>query len=117
MRKNSRRPKTVNIPDSISTQTRTPSLEDVEIEHNFALQASWKALPGIQATSHRTVSQQPEPDEFADMLEELFAGDLGGDWLPTEFAEIAWEKGEVYKAIKRMKVQNQLMNVASLQRF
>ena len=67
--------------------------------------ASWKTLPGIQTTSHRTVSQQPEPDEFADMLEELFAGDPGGDWLSTQFAEIAWEKGEVYKAIKRMKVQ------------
>ena len=39
------------------------------------------------------------------MLEELFAGHPGGDWLPTQFAEIAWEKREVYKAIKRMKVQ------------
>ena len=66
---------------------------------------SWKHLPGIQAASHRTVSQQPEPNEFADMLEELFAGDPGGDLLPTQFTEIAWEKGEVYKAIKRMKVQ------------
>ena len=49
------------------------------------------------------VSQQPEPNEFADMLEELFAGDPGGDLLPTQFAEIVWEKGEVYKAFKRMK--------------
>ena len=32
---------------------------------------SWKHLPGIQTTSHRTVSQQPELNEFADMLEEL----------------------------------------------
>ena len=66
---------------------------------------SWKHLPGIQAASHGTVSQQPEPNEFADMLEELFAGDPGGDLLPTQFTENAWEKGEVYKAIKRMKVQ------------
>ena len=43
--------------------------------------------------------------KIADMLEELFAGDPGGDSQPTQFAEIAWEKGEVYKAIKRMKVQ------------
>ncbi len=35
------------------------------------------------------------------MLEEFFAGDPGGDWLPTQFAEIAWEKGEVYKAMAR----------------
>ena len=66
---------------------------------------SWKHPPGIQAASHRTVSRQPEPNEFADMLEELFAGDPGGDLLPTQFTEIAWEKGEVYKAIKRMKMQ------------
>ena len=65
----------------------------------------WKHLPGIQAASHRTVSQQPEPNKFADMLEELLAGDLGGDLLPTQFTEIAWEKGDVYKAIKRMKLQ------------
>jgi len=32
---------------------------------------SLKHLPGIQAASHRTVSQQPELNEFADMLEEL----------------------------------------------
>ena len=51
------------------------------------------------------MSQQPEPNEFADMLEELFAGDPGADLLPTQFTEIAWEKGEVHKAIKRMKVQ------------
>ena len=39
------------------------------------------------------------------MFEELFAGDPGGDLLPTHFSEIAWEKGELQKAIKRMKVQ------------
>ena len=39
------------------------------------------------------------------MLEELFAGDPGGDLPPTQFTQIAWEKGEVHKAIKRMKVQ------------
>ena len=71
----------------------------------LACKTSWKHLPGIQAASHRTVSQQPEPNEFADMLEELFAGDPGGDLLPTQFTEIAWEKREVHKAIKRMKVQ------------
>ena len=38
-------------------------------------------------------------------LRNSFAGDPGGDLLPTQFTEIAWEKGEVYKAIKRMKVQ------------
>ena len=59
----------------------------------------------VQAASHRTVSQQPEPNEYADMFEELFAGDPGGDLLPTQFTEMAWEKGKVYKAIKQMKVQ------------
>ena len=39
------------------------------------------------------------------MLDELFDGDPGGDLLPTQFTEIAWAKGEVHKAIKRMKVQ------------
>lgn len=39
------------------------------------------------------------------MLEELFAGDPGGDLQPTQLTELAWEKNEVYKAIKRMKVQ------------
>lgn len=33
------------------------------------------------------------------------AGDRGGDWLSTQFAEIALGKGAVYKSIKRMKVQ------------
>ena len=39
------------------------------------------------------------------MLEELFAGDPGGDLPPAQFTELAWEKGEVHKAFKRMKVQ------------
>ena len=105
MRQDSPRPKTVNLPDSTSAETRTPSLEDMEGEKNYHAKHPGNTLPGIQAASHRTVSQQPEPNEFADMLEELFAGDPGGDLLPTQFTEIAWEKGEVYKAIKRMKVQ------------
>ena len=77
----------------------------MEGEYNFTVPNILETLLGIQAASHRTVSQQPEPYEVVDMLEELFAGDPGGDLLPTQFTEIAWEKGELYKAIKRMKVQ------------
>lgn len=44
-------------------------------------------------------------------------GDPGGDAQPTHFAEISWGKNSVYKASKRIKVQNQLMNVAWLQRL
>ena len=44
-------------------------------------------------------------------------GDPAIDAQPTHFAEVSWGKNAVYKASKRMKVQNRLMNVASLQKL
>ena len=34
-----------------------------------------------------------------------FAGDPGGELQPPQLTEIAWEKSDVYNAIKRMKQQ------------
>ena len=39
------------------------------------------------------------------MLEQLFAGDPGGELQPPQLTETAWEKSDVYNAIKRMKLQ------------
>ena len=39
------------------------------------------------------------------MLEQLFTGDPGGDLRPPQLTETVWEKSNVYKAIKRMKLQ------------
>ena len=47
----------------------------------------------------------PAANEFANMLEQLFAGDPGGELQPPRLTEAAWEKSDVYKAIKRMKPQ------------
>ena len=55
MRKNSRRPKTVNIIDSISTQTRTPSLQNVEIAYIFAL--ADQPLKHVPAYKHHRTEQ------------------------------------------------------------
>ena len=39
------------------------------------------------------------------MLERLFAGDPGRELQPPQLTETAWENSDVYKAIKRMKLQ------------
>ena len=39
------------------------------------------------------------------MLEQLLAGDPGGELSPPLLTETAWENSDVYKAIKRMKLE------------
>ena len=47
----------------------------------------------------------PSDNEFADMLEQLFAGDPGRELQLPQLTETAWENSDVHKAIKRMKLQ------------
>ena len=65
----------------------------------------WKLLPRMKTATHQRVAGHPPANEFADMLEQLFAGDPGGELQPPQLTETAWEKSDVYKAIKRMKMQ------------
>ena len=51
------------------------------------------------------VAGHPSANEFADMLEQLFAGDPGRELQQPQLTETAWENSDVYKAIKRMKLQ------------
>ena len=65
----------------------------------------WKLLPRMKTATHQRVAGHPPANEFADMLEQLFAGDPGGELQPPQLTETAWKKSDVYKAIKRMKMQ------------
>ena len=65
--------------------------------------SSWKLLPHMQKATHQRVAEHPLANEFADMLEQLFTGDPGGELQPPQLTETAWEKSDVCNAIKRMK--------------
>ena len=76
MRKNSRTRK-------ISALTKIQILKHVDRIYNFTIQNILETPP--RHTS--SIAQQPEPNEFADMFEELFVGDPAGDLLPTQFTK------------------------------
>ena len=76
-----------------------------KINELLSRKSSWKLLPTMQKATHQRVAGHPLANEFADMLEQLFAGDPGGELQPPQLTETAWEKSDVYNAIKRMKLQ------------
>ena len=67
--------------------------------------SSWKTIPHLQQATCQRVAGHPAANEFADMLEQLFADDPGGELQPPRLTETTWEKSDVDKAIKRMKPQ------------
>ena len=82
----------------------------IQTKHKQELQ-TWKSLkmnellsrPHLQKATHQKMAGHPAANEFADMLEQLFAGDPGGELQPPRLTEAAWEKSDVCKATKRMK--------------
>ena len=76
-----------------------------KINEVLSRKSSWKLLPHMQKATHQRVAGHPLANEFADMLEQLFAGDPGGELQPPQLTETAWERSDVYNAIKRMKLQ------------
>ena len=76
-----------------------------KINEVLSRKSSWKLLPHMQKATHQRVAGHPLANEFAHMLEQLFAGDPGGELQPPQLTETAWEKSDVYNAIKRMKLQ------------
>ena len=56
----------------------------------------------LQPTSRRVV-EQPHPNEFADMLEDIFSGNFGGPMDQTVLTETPWSMSELKVAIRRAK--------------
>ena len=59
--------------------------------------SSWKTISHLQKATHQKMAGHPAANEFADMLEQLFAGDAGGELQPPRLTEAAWEKSDVHK--------------------
>ena len=53
----------------------------------------------------RTITTPPHPNDFADMLETLFAGNIISLERPVTTLEAPWQRSELTKAIQRMKTQ------------
>ena len=79
--------------------------KSLKMNELLSRKSSWKTIPHLQKATHQEMAGHPAANEFADMLEQLFAGDPGGELQPPRLTEAAWEKSDVYKAIKRMKPQ------------
>ena len=79
--------------------------KSLKMNELLSRKSSWKTIPHLQEATHQKMAGHPAANEFADMLEQLFAGDPGGELQPPRLTEAAWEKSDVYKAIKRMKPQ------------
>ena len=64
----------------------------------------WKEISRVHATVVRQVPEQPQANEFANMLEQIFAGSPD-ELMATApvFSKNDWPKDEVLMAIKRLK--------------
>ena len=63
----------------------------------------WKILQRLQHGIGRQIADQPPPDDFADMLENIFSGHPSNPSPPPQLTEADWNLQELQIAIKRMK--------------
>ena len=65
----------------------------------------WKRLRSLEKHPVRTLTAPPHPNDFADMLETLFAGNTTSPERPMTTTEEPWQRSDLTKAIQRMKTQ------------
>ena len=65
--------------------------------------SKWKILRTMDYGTGRWLPEQPQPFEFADMLEQLFAGNPGRPMVEPCLTEAPWTMAELKKAITRLK--------------
>ena len=63
----------------------------------------WKILQRLQHGIGRQIADQPPPNDFADMLENIFSGHPSNPSPPPQLTEADWNLQELKIAIKRMK--------------
>ena len=67
--------------------------------------SSWNLMKGMLPPTGRRAVEQPHPNEFADMLEDIFSGNFGR-WAmmdPPVLTETPWSMSELKVAIRRAK--------------
>ena len=65
----------------------------------------WKGLRSLEKHPVRTITAPPHPNDFADMLETLFAGNTTSPEWPVTTTEEPWQWSDLTKSIRRMKTQ------------
>ena len=63
--------------------------KSLKMNELLSRKSSWKTIPHLQKATHQRVAGHPAANEFADMLEQLFAGDPGGELQPPRLTVAA----------------------------
>ena len=74
-----------------------------QMERLLEQSSKWKILRTMDYGIGRWLPEQPQPFEFADMLEQLFAGNPGRPMVEPCLTEAPWTMAELKKAITRLK--------------
>ena len=64
---------------------------------------TWKGLRQLQNVANQRTTEEPQPNDFADMLEEIFSGNPGAPTRPERLDEPLWTREASRFAIKRLK--------------
>ena len=65
--------------------------------------SSWNLMRGMLQPTGRHVVEQPHPNDFADMLEDIFSGNFGRPMDRPMLTEAPWSMNELRVAIRRAK--------------
>ena len=74
-----------------------------QMERLLEQSSNWKILRTMDSGTGRWLPEQPQPFEFADLLEQLFAGNPGRPMVEPCLTEAPWTMAELKKAITRLK--------------
>ena len=79
--------------------------KSTQISQHLQNPCTWKELRSLEKHPVRTITAPPHPNDFADMLETLFAGNTISPQRPVTTTEDPWQRSDLTKAIQRMKTQ------------
>ena len=63
---------------------------------------TWKRMRQLQNVANQRTTEEPRPDDFADMLEKIFSGNPGAPTQPERLDEPLWTREELRFAITRL---------------
>ena len=66
--------------------------------------SQWNSLRGMHLRTRSRTMSQPPVNEFANMNETLFAGNLSDPQQPDVMTEPEWTPGELANAIQKLKL-------------
>ena len=91
------------VPSGAAMYARVRQAISVSLRLCLNISSSWNLMRGVLQPKGRHVVERPHPNDFADMLEDIFSENFGRPMGRPMLTEAPWSMNELRAAIRRAK--------------